>query len=92
MRLRIGEIDLVAEQDGCTVIVEVKTYRPGFMAPEEAVGHHKQQRIAALGASYLQSKATPNAEWRVDVVAIEVGADGTPSRIDHYVNAVEETW
>ena len=90
IRLRIGEIDLVAEQDGCTVLVEVKTYRPGFMEPEEAVGRNKQLRIAALGASYLKSKGKPDAEWRADVVAIEVGADGAPSRIEHYVNAIEE--
>ena len=38
---------------------------------------------------YVQEHQKLDAEWRADVVAIEVGADGEPTRLEHYVNAVE---
>jgi putative endonuclease len=90
LRLGRGEIDLVARQDGCIVLVEVKTYRAGFMAPEEALTPRKRRQIARLGSLYLQEHGMSDAAIRADVVAIEVGQDGSPQRITLYVNAIEE--
>jgi putative endonuclease len=89
VRTRFGEIDIVAEDGGCLVFVEVRTVASGLMAPEESVTWRKQRRIASLGMRYLQQCGKADAQWRADVVAIEVGADGRPSRLEHHVNAVE---
>lgn len=89
VRTRYGEIDIVAEDGGCIVFVEVRTMASALMAPEESVTWRKQRRIASLGMGFLQEHGQSHAEWRADVVAIEVGANGDVTRLEHYVNAVE---
>ena len=89
VRSRYGEIDLVAKDGECVVFVEVRTMASGMMAPEESVTSRKQQQVASLGLRYLQDHSMTDAEWRADVVAIEMGQDGKPRRFEHYVNAVE---
>lgn len=90
VRTRYGEIDLVALDGSCLVFVEVRTMRSKAMTPEDSVTRRKRRRIAALGLRYLQEHGTLPADWRGDVIAIEIGPDGRPSRIDHYIDAVEE--
>jgi putative endonuclease len=89
VRTRFGEIDIVAEDQGCLVFVEVRTMASNLMVPEESVTWRKQRRMASLGMRYIQEHGKDDAEWRADVVAIEVGADGEPTRLEHYINAVE---
>lgn len=89
VRTRYGEIDIVAEDGGCIVFVEVRTVASSLMAPEESVNWRKQRRIASLGMRFLQEHGKSHAEWRADVVAIEIGGDGAPKRVEHYINAVE---
>jgi Holliday junction resolvase-like predicted endonuclease len=61
----------------------------GLMAPEESVTRRKQQQVAMLAVRYLQERGKLEADWRADVVAIEMGRDGKPARFEHYLNAVE---
>jgi putative endonuclease len=89
VRTRYGEIDLVAKDGDCMVFVEVRTVASGFMAPEESVTRHKQRQVASLAMRYLQTHEASDVEWRADVVAIEIGSDGKPARLEHFVNAVE---
>lgn len=88
-RSREGEIDLVAEDDGTLVFVEVKT-RTGdrFGSPEESVTHAKQRHLRAAALAYLEAHELPDASWRIDVIAIDLDASGAPVRLDHYPNAV----
>jgi len=90
VRTRYGEIDLVAQDGACLVFVEVRTVRYADMEPEESVTRRKQQRVAALSRRYLQQHGQEHADWRADVIAIAMGDDGRPLRLEHYVNAVEE--
>jgi putative endonuclease len=89
VRTRFGEIDIVAEDQGCLVFVEVRTMASDLMVPEESVTWRKQHRMASLGMRYVQEHNRIDAEWRADVVAIEMGVDGQPTRLEHYINAVE---
>ena len=71
-RTRFGEIDLVAEDKGTFVFVEVK-YRSsaGKGAPEEAVGRGKQAVIRKQALAYLAANRLNDlTPCRFDVVAV----------------------
>ena len=85
-----GEIDLVAEHKGAIVFVEVRTRRgTGAGSPEESITPRKRSRMTAAGQEYLQAHESEGREWRIDVVAVEIGHDGRLRRIDIVENAVE---
>jgi putative endonuclease len=68
----MGEIDIVAKDGDAVVFVEVKTRTKndrGF--PEEAVDRKKLRKIEATGRIYLRYHASPDARWRIDVIAVE---------------------
>ena len=86
-RTRWGEIDIVCRDGDCLVFAEVKTRADeSFGAPEEAVTKTKQRHLLAAAQIYLQRIRRPNAEWRVDVVAL-TGDDGDFA-VNHLKNAV----
>ncbi|MCS6845603.1 MAG: YraN family protein [Caldilineales bacterium] len=85
---RGGEIDLVAEDGACLVIVEVRTRRgERFGPPEESVTAAKQARLAALAEAYAQAVGWAGP-LRVDVVAVHLAADGRLLGIRHLRDAV----
>lgn len=85
-----AEIDIVAEQGGVLVFVEVRTRTgPSFGQPEESITPSKQAHLVAAAQAYLQEHNAVERDWRVDVVAINVGRDGRVLRLDVIRNAVE---
>ena len=88
-RCREGEIDIVAEHEGCLVFVEVRTKTgSAFGTPEESVTASKKEKLASVAMSYLQAHDNLPSEWRIDVVAIEVSPKGRVVRADLIQNAV----
>ncbi len=89
-RCRAGEMDLIVEQDGTLVFVEVRTRR-GTAAgtPEESITPIKAQRLITVAETYRQERPGAPESWRIDVVAIEVGERGRLVRLDHIPHAVE---
>ena len=79
-RCRFGEIDLIAEHDGCLVFVEVKT-RSGlaFGQPSEAVTRHKQQQISKVALEYMAKSGLRDQPARFDVVAVLTHDDSSPT-------------
>ncbi|MCZ6669758.1 MAG: YraN family protein [Acidobacteria bacterium] len=70
-RTRFGEIDLIADEGGDLVFVEVKTRTgPLFGSPEEAVDQRKQRRLIRLASAYLQKRRWEDRSCRFDVVAV----------------------
>jgi putative endonuclease len=87
-RCESGELDLVARDHNCLVIVEVRTRRGQELGtPEESVTEAKQARLVALGQAYVQ-ETDWLGDWRIDVVAIEMDRRGRLLRLEHYENAV----
>ena len=87
-RTRYGEVDLIAEDSGTLVFVEVKTRRSlAFGAPEESVTPRKRARLAKVAAAYLQLHGLEQQNWRIDVVGVALQRTG-PATINH-VRAVE---
>ncbi len=77
---RLGEIDLIAEQAGEIVFIEVKArHSDHFGYPEAAVTKVKLRKIVQAAEIYLRRKLLTTRSYRVDVVAIEYQFD--PPRI-----------
>ena len=84
-----GEIDLVAQAGDTLVFVEVKTRRGRAMGtPEEGVTRRKAQKLLTLGQYYLLEFDLEDADWRVDLVAVELDTSGKLLRCEHIPNAV----
>jgi len=88
-RCREGEIDIIADHEGCLVFVEVRAKTGSeFGTPEESVTAAKQEKLVAVAMSYLQTHDGLPSEWRIDVVAIEVSPRGRVTRTELIQNAV----
>lgn len=70
-RTKLGEIDIIAKQEGTIVFIEVKARKSSrFGRPELAVTPKKQKKISMVALYYLKSTKQSNAKARFDVVAI----------------------
>jgi putative endonuclease len=88
-RCRLGEIDIVAEEAGDLVFVEVKTRRgDAYGLPEEAVTVAKQRKLIAAAQTYLEAHACADASWRVDVVAVALTPAGKVQEVRIYRHAI----
>ena len=85
---RIGEIDIVAEDRGVLVFVEVRTLEASAgHSPEETIQWKKQQRISRTALAYIQYKRLEDRPARFDVVSVTF--DGTRSTLRHIPDAFE---
>lgn len=87
-----GELDIIAEYGGMIVFIEVKTQNKNnrfFIRPEENITPFKQKQIIKSAKAYLAYKKKLDKNWRIDVVAVELGDDGN-NEIRHIENAVIE--
>ena len=77
VRLRRGEIDVIAEDAGAIVFVEVKARRSSiYGTPAESVGSRKQHILVQLAAGYLARRGLGDRVCRFDVVEVWVDASG----------------
>jgi putative endonuclease len=89
VRSRYGEIDLVAEEGGDLVFVEVKTRRgTSHGLPEEGVTPRKQRKLVQLAFQYLATHDYPDRSWRIDVVAVQMSSSGRLEEIRIHQHAV----
>jgi len=78
-RCRCGEIDLVAEEGGNLVFVEVKTRSSAdFGHPLEAVDRRKQGQLIRAAHVYLKEQEAEERFCRFDVVSVTFDGNGTP--------------
>ncbi len=92
-RCRWGEVDLVAMDGATLVFVEVRTRRgDALVTPEESVTSEKTQRLALTAQDFMehQAWASDDIHWRIDLVAIRLGAGGQVLEVRHLENVVEE--
>jgi putative endonuclease len=91
VRCRIGEVDLVAIDEGVIVFVEVKGNRGGrYGAPEEMVTPAKQRKLTRLAAWYLQRRGWLGRPARFDVVAVDWDISGAKC-VRHFRDAFPAT-
>ncbi len=68
---KIGEIDIIAQENNCLVFVEVKMRRSlkwGY--PEEAVTERKLNTISRVGQIFTQNHPQAPQKKRIDVLAL----------------------
>lgn len=90
-RNRFGEIDIVADDHGTVVFVEVKTKTDcSFSDPVESVTKQKQRRLVSMAEQYVAYHRLDNVPCRFDVVTVD--ASIVPPRITHYKDAFRPGW
>lgn len=91
-RCRWGEVDLIAMDGPTWVFVEVRTRRSNaFGSPVESVTAEKARRLTLTAQDFLERRALISDDilWRIDVVAIRLGAGRRVLDIQHLQNVVE---
>lgn len=82
-RCSIGEIDIIAENKNRFAFVEVRTRSSReYGTPEESITEVKKEKLASLCMEYINNHKV-SREWHLDLVAVEVNAEGKLKRIDH---------
>lgn len=85
-RIRNGEIDIIAKNNGELIFVEIKTRsteRYGY--PEEGVTFLKKKRMATAIRSYLL-RFPSQPLYRIDIVAITINSFSRTAKIRHIRN------
>lgn len=91
LRTTLGELDLVAEDAGVLVFVEVKARATeAFGGALLAVDHRKQAKLVKLASQYLAQRHLTDRPCRFDVVLVQ-GQPSTGLHVDHVQNAFEVT-
>lgn len=86
VRTPYGEIDIVAEKDGFTIFIEVKTRTSSSLGPPEiSVTPRKQVHMVAAAEHYSTEHEIDH--WQIDVIAV-VQKVGKMPEITHFENAI----
>ena len=89
-RAPFGEIDLVAERDGCIVFLEVKTRTSErFGSPLSSITETKQKHILKNCRYYLKRYDLCDGPCRIDAIAIKLDARGKLQSLRHVRNIIE---
>ena len=92
-RCRWGEIDLIARDGLEWVFVEVRTRRSGtYGAPEESLTTTKARHITLAAQDFFAQceEVDGDPDWRIDLVAIRLGAGRRVVSIKHMTSVVSE--
>ena len=84
VRTPYGEIDLIAQNDGFRIFVEVKAGISSSLGPPEIAVTPRKQHMLSCAEQYAQQNEINH--WLIDVIAVEE-VNGKPE-IVHFENAV----
>lgn len=89
LRTQLGELDIVAEDKGVLVFVEVKgRSTEAFGGALLAVDRRKQAKLVKLASQYLAQRHLSDRLCRFDVVLVQ-GQPSAGGRIEHLQNAFD---
>jgi putative endonuclease len=85
-----GELDLVADDAGTCVFVEVRSRTGDAQGhPLETVNLRKRARVVRAARLFLDAEPVGASGYRFDVVGIVFGEDGSPRECLHVVDAFD---
>jgi len=88
-QVRMGEIDLIVEDSGTLVFVEVKTRSDSTHgSPFDAVTPAKQKQLSKVAPFYLGRHEMHDRPARSDVVSVQIRT-GAPPKLEIIKNAFE---
>ncbi len=84
--VRVGriEVDLIAEDGGEVVFVEVRTRRGAAGLAAESVTPAKLRRMWESAISYCDANSIAAERIRIDVVAVDLDARGSARSVEHF--------
>lgn len=86
LRTRFGELDIIANDHGTLVFIEVKTRTSSvFGSPIQGINERKKSRLKNLALRYIAEKGLLEQEVRFDVLGIL--QTGKQIQIEHIPNA-----
>ncbi|MCQ2471075.1 MAG: YraN family protein [Clostridia bacterium] len=86
-KCRMGEIDIIAEKDGVTSFIEVKTRNENPIAnPAESVDFQKQRKLTAAAQVYMR-EVKQELNSRFDVIEVTLDSKYNLVKINHIKNA-----
>jgi putative endonuclease len=89
-RRREGELDIVAQDWGTLVFVEVRSRTGEALGhPLEAVTLRKQAQVVRSARIYLNEERWQASGFRFDVVGVTFWTDGRAPRLDYVPNAFD---
>jgi putative endonuclease len=89
VRTPYGEIDLIGEQGGTIVFIEVKTRTSTeFGLPEEGITLMKGRHMVNAAEAYMQDHPDLEKGWRLDVIAIRKLPGNQLPEIVHFENVL----
>ena len=89
VRTPYGEIDIIAEDEGEVIIVEVKTRTNNkYGYPEESITELKIKHLIDSAEYYFQNMLNDCVSYRLDVITIEGKPGGSSPEINWYKNAI----
>ncbi len=83
VRVGPGEIDIVAEDDGLLVFIEVRSRQEeSAWRPLDTITWAKRKRVRRCGADYVRRRRLGRVRCRFDVVAVYLDDGGRPARAE----------
>jgi putative endonuclease len=84
-----GELDLIADEDGVTVFVEVRSRRDTgtFGSPEESVDARKQKKVRETAQYYLYRYRAMERKVRFDVITVLFTTESEFAKLNHLKHA-----
>lgn len=88
-RCRAGQIDIVGEDEGTLVLVEVKARRgTSYGLPQESVDARKRHKLRTLLELYRAASKRQKQPCRIDVLALMLDDDLLVKSCEHLRDAV----
>lgn len=84
--IRGGEIDLIFEDNGEIVFIEVKTRQnKKFGEAVEQISERKKELLINSAQHFLEKNNLQEKDWRIDVITVEFSEN---PKINHIKNAI----
>ena len=85
-RIRLGEVDLIAQKDDVVAFVEVKTRKTEYFSTSLVVNRSKQQKIIKAAKHFVLKNGISNKVLRFDVAIVYLKETEQPS-VTYITNA-----